>query len=335
MSRVTLHRREPAAAHDGARTWTGATVPYDLVKEFCIALGVVALLAIVLTILFSSPDVKPSTIGQWARSDPGDFLTTATSELNGTSGTATYGPPYNSASDGQQIGPIKLAKLAGVRHPVDTARDLVLGPLTTVPGAPVLRLALARYQAAPPALRARWADAYSKALAKARFVNGVPVLAPGNYGPVAPMMRALLAMGRTGALDGVLLTSSQFFQTDYTKPLLFLNDGGLLESRATGEHLLGEQWGMMNETGSYPGQVWLWLYTFWYQIKPFSTSDNADALVWGVMFVLTLAFICIPFIPGVRSIPRWIPLYKLIWRDHYRRGGAAGPVPGAAGSGPP
>ena len=31
---------------------------------------------------------------------------------------------------------------------------------------------------------------------------------------------------------------------------------------------------MMNETGSYPGQVWLWLYTFWYQIKPFDSSPT-------------------------------------------------------------
>ena len=33
---------------------------------------------------------------------------------------------------------------------------------------------------------------------------------------------------------------------------------------------------MMNETGGFPGQVWLWLYTFWYQIKPISTSADAD-----------------------------------------------------------
>ena len=45
---------------------------------------------------------------------------------------------------------------------------------------------------------------------------------------------------------------------------------------------------MMNETGSYPGQVWLWLYTFWYQIKPFSTSANADILVMAMMGVLSL-----------------------------------------------
>jgi len=95
-------------------------------------------------------------------------------------------------------------------------------------------------------------------------------------------------------------------------------DGGVLTNRAQLQHLLGPQWGLMNETGSFPGQVWLWLYTFWYQIKPFSTSANADILVLAVMGVLSLAFILIPFIPGVRDLPRRIPIYKLIWRDHYR-----------------
>jgi len=74
----------------------------------------------------------------------------------------------------------------------------------------------------------------------------------------------------------------------------------------------------VNETGNYPGQAWLWPYTFWYQVKPLSTSGNADALVWGLMMVLTLAFVLVPFIPGVRSIPRLIPVYRLIWRDYYR-----------------
>ena len=34
-------------------------------------------------------------------------------------------------------------------------------------------------------------------------------------------------------------------------------------------NLTGEQWGVMNETGSYPGQPWLWLYTLWYQVPGF------------------------------------------------------------------
>jgi hypothetical protein len=24
--------------------------------------------------------------------------------------------------------------------------------------------------------------------------------------------------------------------------------------------------------------------------------------------------------PGVRNVPRWIPVHRLIWREHYRRG---------------
>ena len=37
-----------------------------------------------------------------------------------------------------------------------------------------------------------------------------------------------------------------------------------------------------------------------------------------MMGVLSLAFILIPFLPGVRDLPRRIPIYKLIWREHYR-----------------
>ena len=74
---------------------------------------------------------------------------------------------------------------------------------------------------------------------------------------------------------------------------------------------------MMNETGSYPGQPWLWLYALWYQVEPMKSSPNADIQVLLIMGVLSLAFICIPFIPVVNRLPRWIPIYRLIWREHY------------------
>jgi hypothetical protein len=300
------------------RSWHGAYAPYDLVKEFAIALGVMTALALLLTIVFSSPDVKPSTISQWARSNPSDFLTTAVAELGGTSDTAGYGPPYNHTPGGQKLGPFRSQRWLGVSEPIDTPRDFVLNPLATSPGGPALKQALASYRSAPAPQQKAWTDAYTKGLGHASFAGGSVRLPPGDYGPVAPMMSALLGLGQSGGLDGVLLTSGQFYQTDYAKPLLFLADGSELSDRAMAEHLLGSQWGMMNETGSYPGQVWLWLYTFWYQIKPFSTSENADALVWGVMAVLSLAFICIPFVPGLRTLPRHMRVYRLIWREHYR-----------------
>src|SRR5262249_7720443 len=42
-------------------------------------------------LLFSSPDVKPVTVSQWAAAAPKDFLQTAVAELDGASGVATYG----------------------------------------------------------------------------------------------------------------------------------------------------------------------------------------------------------------------------------------------------
>lgn len=303
---------------DGYAVWQGAYRPYDIVKEATIALGVVVAITLVLTVLFSSPDEKPSTIQQWSLSDPVDFVTTATTELDGSSGTGGYGPPYNHASDGQHIWFIRLQKWFGVSHPVDTARDFVLAPLESIPGQPTLTAAVKTYQAAPAQQQQAWTSAYEKALSKAT-ASGTAISVPGTgYGPLPEMMSGLLSFAQAGGLDGALLTSRQFYQTDYTRPLLFMADGGVLANRAQAEHLLGNQWGMMNETGSYPGQVWLWLYTFWYQIKPFSTSANADILVMALMTVLSLALVLIPFLPGVRDIPRWIPVHRLIWREHYR-----------------
>ncbi len=315
MSYRERRRREDEAA----REWKGGYRSYDLVKELCIAIGVVLAVVVVLTVLFSSPDDPPSTIKGWSRSDPVDFVTTAVGELDGSSDTAGYGPPYNHNSDGQHMWFIHLQKWLGVSHPIDTTEDFVLAPLGSISGQPALTQAITTYQSASSDQQTKWTDAYTKALANAKANPDLSITVPaGDYGPVPTLMSSLLTFAQSGGLDGALLTNKQFFQNDYTKPLLFMADGGLLASRAQAQHLLGNQGGMMNETGSYPGQVWLWLYTFWYQIKPFSTSANADILVMAVMGVLSLAFILVPLLPGIRDIPRWIPIYKLIWRDHYR-----------------
>jgi hypothetical protein len=322
MSARTLSKPSGRAAGAGhVEAWTGGWRRYDLVKELVIALVVVSLLTVGLAVVFSSPDDQPLTIAGWAGADPKDFLTTAVSELDGSSEVAGYGPPYTSTADAaQKIGPICLACLPGVRLPIDTATAFVLGPLAAqAPNDPALAQALVTWRSATASQQAAWTDAYTKALDQVRFTGGRPVLASGDYGPVPTMLSDLLVQARSGGLDGALLATRQFYQTDYTRPILFISAGSVFEDQAAAKHLLGEQWGMMNETGDWPGQPWLWLYTLWYQIKPFSTSGNADALIWGIMLVLTAALILVPFIPGVRSIPRWIPLYRLIWRDYYRQ----------------
>ena len=293
------------------------TRSYDLVKEFTIALVVMTGLSLVLAAVFSSPDDPAITLAGWAKADSADVVATATGELAGTTTSATYGAPYNDASEGQSVLGLKLQKWGGARLALSSA-DLVLQPLHGVSGDPALTDALGAWQAMSPEDRTAAATAYADALAQAP--DGAPAqVGPGPYGPVPELATAFLGLARSGGLEGSLTSSGTFYGGDETRAMLLLSDGAYLEDRAVAEHLGGDQWGMMNEVGNYPGQPWMWLYTFWYQVKPFSTSENADAQVWLLMMVLTLALMFVPWIPGLRDLPRWIPVHRLVWREHYRQ----------------
>lgn len=288
------------------------TRPYDLVKEFVVALVVITVLTVLLAVVFSSPDRKAITLEAWAKAAPNDVVATATAELAGTSTSATYGPPYNGAAEGQKIGPLALQKLAGQRTPIDSANDLVITPLRSVRGDSALTAALGTWVSATAGQRTAWAGAYADTLAAAPDGDPANVKA-GDYGPVPVLAEKFRVLARSGGLES-LLVHNAFYPSDQTRPLLLLTDGAYIEDQARAENLGGDQWGMMNEVGNYPGQPWMWLYTFWYQVKPFSTSDNADALVWGLMMVLTLGLVLLPFIPGLRSLPKHLGVHKLIWR---------------------
>jgi len=75
---------------------------------------------------------------------------------------------------------------------------------------------------------------------------------------------------------------------------------------------------MMNETGSYPGQSWLWMFSSLYQIEPFKSSENADSQIFFVLMLLNLGFIFMPKIPFINRLPRLIPFHRLIWRKYYK-----------------
>jgi len=307
--------------HDRARAahWTGAFASSDPVRVLAIACGMIALLAVALSILFSSPDEKASTIKQWSLQRPVNFLETAVTELAGTSITAEYGPPYNHHRDGQHAAFLSLQKWLGVSHPIDAAQDFVIGPVRAIHGVAGLQGELEEYLAAPGFQKDDGIQSFENAVRYVRVGSDRSAkVPPGEYENVNNVMNGLLNLAQSGGLDGNLLTNGQGFQTDYTKPLLFMADGGLLYERAKRQHLLGHQWAMMNETGSYPGQPWLWPYAALYEIEPFKASENADILVWLVMAALGVAFVCVPLLPGVRSLPRLIPVHRLIWREHHR-----------------
>ena len=303
---------------DPSVKWAGPSRPYDLIKELVIAVVAVCLLAGGLSFLFSSPDEPALNLKSWSNTNPADFALTATSELAGTSTSSSYGPPYNTAAKGMHFGFLKMQDWAGVRIPVNPAHSFVLEPLSNyndVAGQDAVKV----WEAATPAEQSKWANDYADALGKAE--EATEVADPNNlYGPVPTIVTSLLNMAKGGALDGALTTSDSTLPTNFTKPLLFLADSeGYFAAKAEEQHLEGEQWGVMNETGSWPGQSWLWLFSFWYQVEPFKSSENADTIVMLLMGLMTLLLALVPVLPIIRKLPYKIPIHKLIWKDWYSK----------------
>jgi hypothetical protein len=307
-----------AAAADLAE-WRGPTRRYDILKEATVATVIALVLVVALAGLLSSPDDPPVTIATWAKIAPADFVATAATELAGTSETATYGPPYNNTVGNSQSLLFSPETIIGVQLPIDAAKTFVLGPLEKVaPTDPALASALDRYNGASTSTRNSWNSAYAKAVTKVTFQGGVAVTPSAADGPIPKLIATELTLARSGALDADLIANQAFYGTDFTKPLLFLEDGQYFSNKASADHLTGAQWGVMNETGSYPGQPWLWLYTLWYQVPGFDNSTNVDLIAIYLTGAATLLLLAVPFIPGLRDVPRLIPVHRLVWREWNR-----------------
>ena len=299
-----------------SQDWKGPNRKYDIIKEGSIAVLVVFLLVVGLAALLSSPDKPPVTVQSWSNIAPADFMGTVVSELNGTSETANYGPPYNNGSHNVQTIIVSPQLFSGIRQPIDSANTFVLSPLSKLSvNNPQLKVALNQYALATEQTKQQWLKNYDDALNNVSFTNNKIYVPNGNYGPVGLIVSNELSYARSGAIDTALLAQQPFYGSNYTKPLLFLEDGSYFSSLAQKEHLIGTQWGVMNETGSYPGQPWLWLYTLWYQIPSFSSSANVDLIAILMTLVSTVLLMLVPFIPLLRDIPRYIPLHKLIYRN--------------------
>jgi len=330
MSRETRKAREAFYA----RPWTGPNRHYDILKEGAIALLVVTVLVVGLSALFSSPDDPALTFRGWAADAPDNFYATEVQQLAGTSGTATYGPPYNEG-DGVSLGPLTFQKWGGVTHPIDTANDFVITPLSSQVEPNDVSAALKTWNAATPDQQTKWAGDYDTALQATADGQGalhIDAVAKGDYGPVPDLAKGALAMAVSGAFDNAMTGQGQFFQTDQTKQLLLMGDGSYMDDKATALNLQGNTWGMMNEAGSWPGQQWLAFTSVWYQLPAFNApddatgitrtmTDNADVIIAAILVLLLITFTFTPFIPVLRDLPRWIPLHRLVWKDYYKKHG--------------
>jgi hypothetical protein len=295
--------------------------PYDLVREGLIALGIIAVLVVALALIFKSPDAPTVRGEDIAKNHPLDYLKTATDFLSGESGLQDYGPPYTKDTDNIQriLGPGPATAL-GVTLPLDAQKDLIIAPLEKVA---VLNKdvgkALEVWKSAPQDKQKAWTKAYSDALDKAEEADGQVKVAAGDYGPVPVMMVGMLDLGRAGLLEGALTSSERLpYTLDNTKAMLFFQED-VDQNVADGYDMKGTQWGITHEVGNLPGPWWLWPYAIWYQVPPLTTAPNADVIVGSLMILFFLLLFFAPFIPVLKHLPKWIPMYRIIWRDWYAR----------------
>ncbi len=300
--------------------------PYDLLREGLIELALATVIVVILAAIFRSPDYPTVRGEDVANVQPIAFLQTSADILAGNHGVQDYGPPYTSDTENaQSLFGVAPANWFGVTTPVDPAQDLVLNPLQRVA---ILNsdvaTALQEYEAASPDQQQTWASAYLDGLDQATVENGKVNIPPGDYGPVDEMMTGMLALGRAGLLEGAIESGNQLpYSLNDTKSLLFFQDD-VDAAVAEALNMKGDQWGVSNETGRFPGAWWLWPYAFLYQIPPMSSSPNADLQAVAIAFAAFLLLLLVPFVPVIRSLPRQLRVHRLIWRDWYHRDGTNG-----------
>ncbi len=295
--------------------------PYDLIREGLIVFFVVAVVIIALAVLFGSPDYPAVRAKDVARRQPIAYLKTSANILAGNSSIQGYGPPYTpNPGNAQRLWGVAPATWLGVTIPLNPAEGLVLKPLARVALLnDSVAGALRTYRRASFDQQQSWTKAYLTALDKATVANGQVQVPAGEYGPVDTLMKGMLDLGRAGLLEGALESGAQLpYALDFTRPLLFFQDD-VDHNVARTLDMSGDQWGISHETGDYPGAWWLWPYTLLYQIPPMSTSPNGDLQAGAIMTAVFLVMLFMPFMPILNRLPRWLGVYKLIWRDWYRR----------------
>lgn len=246
---------------------------------------------IALAFAFPSPLIIPTTIKTVADQSQSIMAATLLSEMDRTSGTATYLDnidPYN----------------------YDTRAIYISNPYQQyiqATGAPDYLAIFNTESSSTQNTQIAEAGKYFAA-------GGTGTANASTTNPVAPIIGTLIAMARSGLYQEVLNgVSSNGLNGTYVDR--FLSDTGVLEAKAQNLNITTEQYGMLREeSGGLPGAWWL---------APIGLLDNTvlaqdpnqdrdGAEIIGLLMLLFLAF---PYIPYVNRLPEKLHLARPIWKD--------------------
>jgi hypothetical protein len=266
-----------------------------------------ALLVALVTVaaIVGSPNWPRDTIAGVTKDNPGGAVLAFTQELDGTASSASNALEWGMDDPGQAF---------------------VLNPLRQY--APLLgsdvQSAVSIYDTASADQQQTWAANYEKALGTITAMSGGDsdmggVASPdymkidtltGDFGPVPTLVKADVQLAQDGFLEQYLESASAGHSYHLTN--IWLYDHPNMLNTAVAEGLTDDQWGMVKERGFAVGPWYLFIPAVFHVKLPNGATGQGFVLD-NLAFAFFLLFI-VPLVPGLRSLPRFLKLYRFIYR---------------------
>lgn len=278
-------------------------------------IAAIALIALViLAAAVGSPNFPRETIVWAATTNPGGAILGSTQELDGTSASSVNAAEYGMGDPAQTL----------ALNPIRTAVPLI--GRVTVQGLPALqvsdiRQALTAYDSASAEQRLTWSSNYHKALGTITPMGSgsMGTVSPeftkinmlkGDFGPVPELVETDLYLAQTGYLE-------QYFQGvepghSFHLTNIWCYDHPTMLNTAVSEGLTDDQWGMVKERGFSVGPWYLVAPAVFHVYFPGGATGKGFVL-WNLALAVVLLF-ALPLVPGVRSLPTYLKLYRFIYR---------------------
>lgn len=267
---------------------------------------------VIIAAIVGSPNWPRDSIASVSKADPGGSILAFTQELDGTS---------TSTSNAQEF---------GMGDPADVFVHYPLHQAAWFLGSQVQN-ALTDWDAVSLQQRHTWASNYDKALSTITpmggggDMGGIPSpdfskldALTGDFGPVPVMVNADLQLAQNGYLDQYLQSNEAGHSFHLVN--IWLYDHPSMLNTAVAQGLTDDQWGMVKERGFSVGPWYLFIPAV-FHVKLPNGATGSGFVIDNLAFAFFLLFI-VPLIPGLRSLPRYLKLYRFIYR--YPRKGELG-----------
>ena len=124
------------------------------------------------------------------------------------------------------------------------------------------------------------------------------------------LLKANLQLAQNGYLEQYLQAVDPGHSFHLTN--IWLYDHPQMLNTAVALGLTDDQWGMVNERGFPVGPWYLSIPAVFHVYFPGGVT-GPGFILWNLLFAAFLLFF-IPLVPGVRDIPRYLKLYRFIYR---------------------